>query len=209
MYISPDSPTEDDDITCRVYIKDEDGNLNYVKFEWQEGNRVIDTDTTIEIGSISVTTLSNTLNHQKINQNTIITCKVTVVDKGEKKTEKKLQVRVQKRAENTAPSFVSLPNKNVKIGEEIPPINLFLYAYDKEDSKNLLQFDLISQSDTGVVNCYIDNNNTIKSNPGLIVGSSTITVQVTDSEGKTGQGNFEVIVEKTPNDPPSMSVIPD
>jgi hypothetical protein len=98
-------------------------------------------------------------------------------------------------APNNPPSIAGLPDQNVMVGQAIPILDLFQYASDPEDQVTALAFSIDSQSNTGVISCYINGNRYLACNPSQNAGFSDITVRVTDTEGLYDTDTFRITVQ--------------
>ncbi|MBR9677216.1 PKD domain-containing protein [Candidatus Woesearchaeota archaeon] len=99
---------------------------------------------------------------------------------------------------NTPPQLFGLPD--LYLTENITPpvslIDLWSYAIDNEQSDDQLTFSITSQTNTGVVNCFITSNRYINCNIPTVQGTTDITVQTTDGQ-YTASDTFTVFVNQT------------
>ena len=98
-------------------------------------------------------------------------------------------------AVNTAPTMLDLPNVLLQTGtSKDNAIDLWLYTSDTTDEDSNLTFAITAQSDL-TAGASLDSNRYVDVNPtnSSWVGSSTVTVRVTDSGGLTTQKSFQII----------------
>lgn len=98
---------------------------------------------------------------------------------------------------NTSPVISGLPDQTFLInsGFHNDVIDLWLFSSDVESNVNELSFNIVSESNTSVVDCNIDSNQFIDCsvNPNT-TGFSYIEVRVSDSEGLNDSDVFRVDV---------------
>jgi len=117
--------------------------------------------------------------------------------------------------ENYAPKINGIPDQEVNEndGAHYSMINLYSYTSDDQDSLSELDFEVVEQTNSGLINCYVDDDRYIDcSAPRLNAsGSNTITVRVTDTDGAYDTDTFvvRVIEDFYENDGPNISGIPD
>jgi hypothetical protein len=99
---------------------------------------------------------------------------------------------------NNPPSIAGLPDQTLMVGQSIPILDLFPYASDPEDPLTALAFSISSQSNLGVISCYINGNRYLACNPAQNTGFSDITVRVTDTGGLSSADTFRVAVQGQP-----------
>tara|TARA_Y100000310_G_C20702595_1_gene831338 strand:- start:6943 stop:10434 length:3492 start_codon:yes stop_codon:yes gene_type:complete len=116
---------------------------------------------------------------------------------------------------NEAPVLSGIPNVDLdeNDGAQDNLIDLYAYAFDNEDSESELTFDIIANSDSGLIYCDIDQDRYIDCDPPRFdsSGSNTITVEVTDTDGLSDTDSFIIIVNDIfddPNDTPTISGLP-
>ncbi len=112
---------------------------------------------------------------------------------------------------NTPPVISGLPDRSTQedSGSHERWTDLFQYASDAESTDDQLSFWILSQSNPGLINCYVDEYRYVScSAPAKEMhGTSTIVVQVSDGEF-TDADSFDVIVTAV-DDAPVISDIPD
>ena len=96
-------------------------------------------------------------------------------------------------ADNTPPVLAGIPDLETEIF--VPPIrtNLHIFAHDNEQSDEELTFEIIGQSNTGVVLCQILDNQHVDCSAPTNTGYSDITVQVSDGQ-YTDTDTFRITV---------------
>ncbi len=113
-------------------------------------------------------------------------------------------------APNTNPTITGLPDQNYLEGSGLHDnvMDLWNYASDAEDAANAMTYTITSETDTSVVDCFIDSNRWIDCNvlPGM-TGTSDVTVQVMDTGGLTDTDIFTVTVSAAPPAPTGQDVI--
>ncbi|MFA5175812.1 MAG: tandem-95 repeat protein [Candidatus Nanoarchaeia archaeon] len=117
---------------------------------------------------------------------------------------------------NNPPTLTELPDRNVEedsgLNERL--IDLWGYASDIESQDHDLLFTIVSETNPGIVDCEIehniifgDDNRWIECTTGLNqVGSSDVTIRVTDVGGFYAEGSFTITVNPV-NDAPIVSTI--
>ncbi|MDD5133750.1 MAG: tandem-95 repeat protein, partial [Candidatus Nanoarchaeia archaeon] len=118
---------------------------------------------------------------------------------------------------NNPPTLIGLPDRTVEedsgLNERL--IDLWQYANDVETQDQDLLFTIVSETNPGIVDCEIehniifgDDNRWIECTTGLNqVGSSNVTVRVTDAGGFYAEDNFTITITPV-NDAPIVSTIP-
>lgn len=98
---------------------------------------------------------------------------------------------------NSPPTISAINDQNVLLGEAIVPIDLLNYIDDNEDDPRQLKVTITSQSNSGAINCYLDDL-WVKSNSSLCSGTNRVTITVEDPRGYTAGSTFEIKVEPPP-----------
>ena len=68
------------------------------------------------------------------------------------------RITVEQTAFNNPPTISGIPDKSIQVGQTISQIDLYDYASDNEDPDSALTYEIQSQSNSGVINCYIHNS---------------------------------------------------
>ena len=99
---------------------------------------------------------------------------------------------------NDAPNLSGIPDVEVRenSGSRSRLIDLFSYASDDRDSDSQLDFRITNQSNTSLIFCFIDDDRYVSCDAPRDdrTGSSSITVEVEDSSGRTDSDLFNVDV---------------
>jgi len=97
-----------------------------------------------------------------------------------------------------APDISGIPNETIieNSGDEDELIDLFDYASDDEDTESELDYRIISQSNTSLINCRIEDDRYVSCDAPREdrTGESTITVRVEDSDNLTDTDSFNIRV---------------
>ncbi|HJW97403.1 MAG TPA: hypothetical protein VJ485_04545, partial [archaeon] len=112
---------------------------------------------------------------------------------------------------NTPPMISGIPDYAINVGEAMPSIDLFGYAFDQQNPDSSLIFSIDSQSDGSVASCSIASNRYVQCGAGKSPGFSDIIIRVTDTGGLSDTDIFRITVQGAPpvNTPPSISGLPD
>ncbi len=116
---------------------------------------------------------------------------------------------------NNAPVLSGIPDLDTRenSGSRNDAIDLWAYASDAEDADNRLSFAVTSQSNSSLVNCFVDSQRFIDCDAPSTnrTGTNSISVRVTDTSGLSATDTFDVRVfsEGTGNSSPSISGLPD
>ncbi len=109
--------------------------------------------------------------------------------------------------QNTPPT-IEVPDQTYDEDSGIHIIDLHNYASDNESPDNQLNFTLISQTNTAVVNCVLSTNRYLQcTTQQNMYGYSDITVRVTDPQGLSDEDTFRITVQPV-NDAPEVGEIP-
>ncbi|MFQ6056201.1 MAG: hypothetical protein ACE5J3_09515, partial [Methanosarcinales archaeon] len=81
---------------------------------------------------------------------------------------------------NTPPNLTGIPDKYVLINQKPDLINLFDYTKDKEQDLDSLNYSIVNQSNSSLINCSISNNYYINCSKPENTGISEINVSVFD-----------------------------
>ncbi|VVB99578.1 Uncharacterised protein [uncultured archaeon] len=118
-----------------------------------------------------------------------------------------------------SPAFSTIPELRVSqtAGPTINAVDLWQYASDAEDTDANLTFSM-SQSDSTLINCYIQNDASSKNryigcsspSPGR-TGINTITARAIDTNGQSATATFNAVIfaDVNPNTSPAISGLPD
>ncbi|MFH1392011.1 MAG: hypothetical protein ABIH20_06885, partial [Candidatus Diapherotrites archaeon] len=115
---------------------------------------------------------------------------------------------------NDRPNLSGIPDVKVdeNDGFQNNIIDLFDYSYDNQDSDSELDFVITNQTNSGLIDCFIDSDRYVDCDApnNDQTGTNTITVRVRDTDGSTDTDTFRVIViELDTNEDPILSGIPD
>ena len=109
-----------------------------------------------------------------------------------------------------------VPDKTIKENYNYSTEIADLFDYTTHDPALTANFAIESQSNGGLINCYIDNSHIVECSPPTdnMTGSNRITVRVLDSQGQTDSDIFYVYVEEEEdpdpvNNEPTISNLPD
>ncbi len=101
---------------------------------------------------------------------------------------------------NDTPRINSLPTLYISqnSGYRSNVLDLWNYAYDSQDSDDMLSFRATGQTNTGLIYCLVSQNRYIDCEAPYqnSTGTSTVTVQVEDSAGRSTSASFDVRVEQ-------------
>jgi len=125
-----------------------------------------------------------------------------------------ITITVEATEQNTPPILSGIPNITLVENDDFNErVDLFAFASDAQDSDTTLNFSITNQTNSGLINCFIESDRYVNCNDPTANrnGSNTITVRVTDSDGLTDTDSFTITVEEEQetNSPPVLSGIPD
>lgn len=190
LEIIPATPTTDDNLTCAVQATDQDANLSTVEFEWSVNNLSVGSQTK-SIGGSSAIAQDN-LPSNRTNPGDSVKCELTIFDTDGQTATGSSSVDIRP---NIPPTISGIPDITSQLAETIPAVDLWNYASDNEDPDSALTFSIEAQSDSKVINCFIEENRFVKSEASKSVGFSDVTVKVTDSGGLSNTDTFRITVE--------------
>ncbi|MCX6814888.1 MAG: hypothetical protein NTY20_04545 [Candidatus Aenigmarchaeota archaeon] len=99
---------------------------------------------------------------------------------------------------NTPPVISGIPDLTINLGQTISLVDLFAYASDSQDPDTAFSFSIDSQSNPGVINCYITGNRYVGCGAAQSTGFSDVTVSVTDTGGLSSADTFRITVQSQP-----------
>jgi len=93
------------------------------------------------------------------------------------------------------PPIINLPVEvevNENSGFQNNLVDLFNFTSDDNDSDSELSFSLIGETNSGLINCFIDSDRFVDCNAPRAnsTGSNFITIRVTDTQGLTDTDSF-------------------
>jgi hypothetical protein len=104
--------------------------------------------------------------------------------------------------QNTPPVISEIPDFTIDIGETIQQFALENYAYDGQDSFCDLNFMIVSQTNMGMIDCYLtispEGNRIVTCSNANSAGYSDVTVRVTDAGGLSDTDTFRITVNQQP-----------
>lgn len=188
--ITPEHPDEWDDITCRVEVRDTNGDLDRVRFSWYRNGIGVRQYTRTVTGYTAEVT--DELDNLVTDEGDEVTCKVEVWDHWSCHDSEEYTVFVNEEEEyNNPPVIEGIPDQVTEIGEDVL-IDLWDYAFDIEDYDSELDFTLQSQGNTDIIECSISSNRYLDCDEAEQLGETTITVRVTDTEGRWDSDTFSI-----------------
>ena len=107
-------------------------------------------------------------------------------------------VTVTDSTSNTAPTLSGIPDATLlrNSGFNSNVVDLFDFATDLEDSESQLSFRIVSESNANLVDCSISSGRYVDCDVSTnSTGSSTVVVEVEDTDGSTDTDSFVVRVE--------------
>jgi hypothetical protein len=206
--ISPTDPEDWDDLTCSVEVSDIDGDLEEVRFRWYRNTVVIRTVYRSVSGYSDVE--NDVLGSSATKEGDQIVCRADVRDEEENSDYDDVYVYVQETSANNPPVLQGIPDQTTEIGEGAE-VDLWDYTYDVEDSDSELDFTLDSQSNTGVISCWISGDRYVLCDDAEQLGQSALTVRVTDTGSAWDTDTFVIRVTGDcpycENEPPEIESI--
>ncbi|MBN2101928.1 MAG: PKD domain-containing protein, partial [Candidatus Aenigmarchaeota archaeon] len=197
MSLTPSNPTKFQDITCSASVSDADGNLNSIEFKWfVDGSNV---RTQLKGVSGSFATSSDVLPSSFTDYNDIVRCEAKVSDSTSRTDTEIRSVTIRPETPvNTPPTISGIPDQPVQVGQTISQIDLYNYASDAQNSDNEMTYTIQSESNTGVIDCYITGGHYVACGNGLQAGYSDVTVRVTDTGSLYDTDTFRITVTSVP-----------
>ncbi|MEM4267904.1 MAG: hypothetical protein QXK37_03650 [Candidatus Woesearchaeota archaeon] len=97
--------------------------------------------------------------------------------------------------ENTPPVLEGIPDKRFCSNDNLKSkiIDLWAYAYDAETQDSELLFSIISETNTGAADCFIESNRHLSCLIGGAVGYSDITIKVSDGSVLSSLSDTDVM----------------
>ena len=118
-------------------------------------------------------------------------------------------------SDNNSP-IISLPSEirvDENDGSQNNLIDLFDFTSDDNDSDSQLDFDLLDETNPGLIDCFIDDDRYVdcRAPRDNDTGANTLTIRVTDTNGATDTDSvrIEVVPGSNRNDEPRLSNLPD
>ncbi|GEM_PF-3377758 len=111
---------------------------------------------------------------------------------------------------NHAPVIFAIPDQQVR--KNSPAVrklpDLLNYSFDAEQENSSLNYAIVSQSNSALINCYIDSNHFVDCNAPAAnaVGTNIVRARISDSFGLGSERNFNVIVSSAK---PQLASLPD